>query len=229
MIVCVASSAWAQTDAALPRYKAVIPSILYKSGSPTEEGLQWLCQSGFRRAYSIYGARTTQYGPRNEAMLVRGYDERRCVGPDGIQRTLEWRSAATRGRIPMLLEAIHQAIQAPDGGPILVHCWGGRHYSVLVATLALKQFCGYSNEQAVAYLNEVSDNAHRFPQLQQAVESFRGYARLRITPQQRKKFCTATPPDRWAQPLELRPPVKPERSRCTWFAGSLAWRRFLAP
>src|SRR5947207_1111879 len=70
------------TDLDLPRLRPVLKGVLFRSGTPSEAGLLRLCREGFKRVYSLYGARTSDKQPQNDEMLRRGLDQRSCVvGP----------------------------------------------------------------------------------------------------------------------------------------------------
>ena len=140
------------SDDNLPRLRPVLRGALYRSGTPSEEALTYLCESGWKRVYSLYGEFTTQLGPRNINMLRHGRDRRDCTAPDG-PRQIEWRAApSSRMRnLPMIFRDIIESIRNPEREPVLVHCWNGLHYAGMVSALALRQFYDLTTEQTETY------------------------------------------------------------------------------
>ncbi len=186
-----AASRDASREPDLPRLRQVIRGALYRSGSPTEGGLQRVCRAGWKRVYSIYGPRTTSNGLRNQAMIETGRDERRCDGPDGEPRVLEWRSgtASRNHSIPLILRDVRDSIREPSQGPVLIHCWNGLHYAGMISAMALRQFCGFSADEAEAYWRANANFSTRYPRIIQHIRAFRPDAGLALTPAERRHVC----------------------------------------
>ncbi len=178
-------------EADFPRLKVVLKGALYRSGSPTEAGLALLCREGWKRVYSIYGSRTTAHGPRNQAMMARGKDERVCDGSDGRQRVLEWRSgtASRNHSIPLILRDVRESIRDPSQGPVLAHCWNGLHYAGMVSAMALRQFCGATAEEAVDYWRANANRGARYPRILEHIRAFRPEASLQLSAAERARVC----------------------------------------
>jgi hypothetical protein len=174
----------------LPRLRPVLRGALYRSGTPSEEALAYLCESGWKRVYSLYGEFTTQTGPKNQAMLRHGRDRRTCVSSEG-QRALEWRAApSSRMRnLPTIFRDIIDSVRNPDRGPVLVHCWNGLHYAGMVSALALRQFCGLSAEQAEAYWKANANRGANYPLILQNLHSFKPLPDLTLTPEEQQAVC----------------------------------------
>lgn len=181
-------------DAELPRLQVVLRGALYRSGTPSETGLTQMCQEGWKRAYSLYGDRTSQFGPRNAPMAERGFDQRQCTikdGKGGRPRTFEWRSAFS-GRqrsLPHIFQDIVDTVRNPAQGPVLVHCWNGLHYAGMVGAMALRQFCGFSADEAETYWRANTRNADNYPRVIQHLREFQRYAGFNLTPAERKRIC----------------------------------------
>src|SRR3569832_2461965 len=109
----------------LPRLRPVLKGALYRSGTPSDPALQALCESGWKRVYSLYGEHTTQTGPRNASMLRHGRDVRTCQSESGGQRNLEKHTTPTNQKHnqPTNNADIIDSVRNPDHGPVLVHCW----------------------------------------------------------------------------------------------------------
>ena len=174
----------------LPRLRPVLRGAMYRSGTPSEAALAHLCERGWKRVYSLYGEHTTQTGPRNVNMLRTGRDLRSCQ-MDGSQRTIEWRSApsARLRTLPNIFRDVLESIRNPDKGPVLVHCWNGLHYAGMVSALALRQFCGFSAEQAEAYWRANANRGASYPLIIQNLYSFKPIPGLSLTPTEQQALC----------------------------------------
>lgn len=175
----------------LPRLRPVIKGALYRSGTPSDPALQTLCESGWKRVYSLYGEHTTQTGPRNASMLRHGRDVRTCQPEGGDKRNLEWRSApSSRMRsLPAIFADVIDSIRNPDHGPVLVHCWNGLHYAGMVSALALRQFCGLSAEQAEAYWRANANRGANYPLIIANLQSFKPLPNLTLTAEEQAAVC----------------------------------------
>ncbi len=178
-------------DTDFPRLRMVLKGVLYRSGSPSESGLSLICREGWKRVYSLYGERTTDHGPHNQAMMARGLDERRCEPLKGTSRVLEWRAATAKPHhsIPHILSDVRDTIRDPAQGPVLVHCWNGLHYAGMVSALALRQFCGLGPDAAEAYWRATANRGANYPSLVQHIRDFRPSAGLVLSPAERKRVC----------------------------------------
>lgn len=178
------------SDDHLPRLRPVLRGALYRSGTPSEEALNYLCEAGWKRVYSLYGEYTTQTGPRNQNMLRHGRDRRVCSA-DGGQRAIEWRAApSSRLRsLPAIFRDIVDSIRNPERGPVLIHCWNGLHYAGMVSALALRQFCGLSAEQAEAYWRANANRGANYPLIMANLRNFKPIADLTLTPEEQQSVC----------------------------------------
>ena len=174
----------------LPRLRPVLRGALYRSGTPSEEALTYLCESGWKRVYSLYGEFTTQLGPRNANMLRHGRDQRQCNAAAG-PRQIEWRPApSSRMRnLPAIFQDVVDSIRNPEKGPVLVHCWNGLHYAGMVSALALRQFCGLSPQQAEAYWRANANRGANYPLIIANLYSFKPLPNLTLTPEEQQAHC----------------------------------------
>lgn len=174
----------------LPRLRPVLRGALYRSGTPSEAALSRLCERGWKRIYSLYGEHTTQTGPRNINMLRSGRDQRTCH-TDGSPRVIEWRSApsARLRTLPGILKDVLESVRHPEQGPVLVHCWNGLHYAGMISALALRQFCGFSGEQAEAYWRTNANRGANYPVIISNLHNFKRIADLNLTTQEQAVFC----------------------------------------
>ncbi|HMU38933.1 MAG TPA: hypothetical protein PKE31_07955 [Pseudomonadota bacterium] len=174
----------------LPRLRPVLRGVMYRSGTPSEAALSRLCERGWKRVYSLYGEHTTQTGPRNVSMIRTGRDVRSCQ-TDGSARLLEWRSApsARLRTLPGILRDVLDSIRKPEKGPVLVHCWNGLHYAGMVSALALRQFCGFTGEQAEAYWRANANRGATYPVIIANLHSFKPIPGLSLTPKEQQTLC----------------------------------------
>ena len=174
----------------LPRLRPVLRGALYRSGTPSEAALSHLCERGWKRVYSLYGEHTTQTGPRNANMLRYGRDVRNCQ-TEGTPRTIEWRSApsARLRTLPNIFRDVVESVRNPEKGPVLVHCWNGLHYAGMVSALALRQFCGFSAEQAESYWRANANRGANYPLIIANIHNFKPIAGLSLTPAEQQTLC----------------------------------------
>jgi hypothetical protein len=177
-------------EEALPRLRPVLKGALFRSGTPSEPALAHLCETGWKRVYSLYGEHTTQAGPRNQNMLRHGRDLRTCQSERG-QRTLEWRSApsARMRSLPAIFADVLESVRSPDKGPVLVHCWNGLHYAGMVSALALRQFCGFTAEQAEAYWRANANRGANYPLIIDNLYKFKPIANLTLSAEEQAAIC----------------------------------------
>lgn len=177
-------------EEALPRLRPVLKGALFRSGTPSEPALAHLCETGWKRVYSLYGEHTTQAGPRNQNMLRHGRDLRTCQSERG-QRTLEWRSApsARMRSLPAIFADVLESVRSPDKGPVLVHCWNGLHYAGMVSALALRQFCGFTAEQAEAYWRANANRGANYPLIIDNLHKFKPIPNLTLSAEEQATIC----------------------------------------
>ncbi|MFO0574334.1 MAG: hypothetical protein U1A78_10060 [Polyangia bacterium] len=168
----------------------MLKGALFRSGTPSEPALAHLCETGWKRVYSLYGEHTTQAGPRNQNMLRHGRDLRTCQSERG-QRILEWRSApsARMRSLPAIFADVLESVRSPDKGPVLVHCWNGLHYAGMVSALALRQFCGFTAEQAEAYWRANANRGANYPLIIDNLYKFKPIPNLTLSAEEQATIC----------------------------------------
>lgn len=216
------ASASTPSEDQLPRLRPVLRGVLYRSGTPSEEALAYLCESGWKRVYSLYGEFTTQLGPRNVNMLRHGRDQRLCKAPAG-PRQLEWRPApSSRMRnLPTIFQDVIDSIRNPAKGPVLVHCWNGLHYAGMVSALALRQFCGLSAQQAEAYWRANANRGANYPLIIANLYSFKPIPQLSLTPDEQQAFCPNLSKSYLVTPEAFAPSERPLDSRTATVASNI--------
>ena len=183
-------------------FRAVIANTLYRGGGNNStnrygkrpnrnplpaQGLENLCREGFDTAVYMYSE-----GFADAPKKVSCIDRR-----TGKSNTLDYLQMGPYkpASIREMLELVHR--KAKDGGngnvaPVYFHCWNGWHASGLIAAYALRQFCDYSGDQAIAYWNLNTDGNDRdpnFEKLRKQMRDFRPYSDLRLSPAERERLC----------------------------------------
>ena len=161
-------------------FKMVIPGVLYRGGGTgpqaplTSAPLQALCADGFVAAVYAYG-KGWQGGPRSVSCGAGQltYVSKRWDHPDEQHE---------------IMKRLHSIIQEGHGA-MYVHCWYGIHASGYIAATALKQFCGLSDERAVAYWNSNVPQKIQYPAVRAKVRGFKPFPELQITAEQQARVC----------------------------------------
>lgn len=165
----------AQAEYGLQNFKTVMPGALYRGGSTggrnpmNDSALQGLCEDGFSTAVFLYG---------------RGSSDRNmsCSRGNTSYKNI------SMSKDKKILGLIYNAIQN-GSGPVYVHCWYGVHASGYIAAVALRQFCGYSAEQAVSYWNASVPKSIRYPKVQNQIRNFVPDPGMRLSGGQASKYC----------------------------------------
>jgi hypothetical protein len=147
----------------LRNVRVVLHGIVYRGGAKNpvndrllnKTALNNLCKEGFGKALYMYPK-----GFNDVEQTVFN-----CITHDGVENTLEYVSipvfgfnGAGRQRI---LEEIYDYIIEEKSHPIYMHCWNGWHAAGLMSAIILRQYCGYSSQQAVSYWISTTDNHYK--------------------------------------------------------------------
>lgn len=160
----------------------VLPGALYRGGGPggmrplPDSSLRALCEAGFSLAVYSYTEGFSHPGPVS------------CTDSlTGRPNTLEYIAGnANDGAFKQkFLARVRAVIADPSRGPVFVHCWNGFHASGELAAVALRQFCGYSGEEASAYWQRHSGG---FPMISR-IARFTPIAGLGISGEAQSQLC----------------------------------------
>ncbi len=148
-----------------------------------DEGLENLCEEGFGRAYYLY-----------ETNFESAPERTTCESPHGAEHVLRYFqvSSTDEAQTYEVLQAIAETIQDYRHGPVYVHCWNGWHASGLFAAKILRQFCGYSAEEAVEYWDRNTDGNNqepRYESIRRRIREFTPYPEFEISDEQAAKIC----------------------------------------
>jgi len=117
----------------------VVSGVLTRAGVKgqtqlSDDQLVSLCEAGYTKAYFLYSGATTRTVSCSKGSIS--------------YRSISWTSTGP------IMQAIDSGLRG--GGRVFVHCHNGAHASGYVAAIALRQFCGYSSDQAFAYWNKTN-------------------------------------------------------------------------
>ena len=179
-------------------FRVVLNGIQYRGGAnnyylqPTPRsnlnplptvGLENLCKMGFKTAIYLY---TTNFASAPKII--------NCVFPNGTRNTLHYQqiTATAAGSPRKILKLLYQSIKFPALGPTYTHCWNGWHASGLASALALRQFCGFTPEEAVNYWTLNTDGMGDGPgyeSIRSEVRDFIPFPDLQINDSERELIC----------------------------------------
>jgi hypothetical protein len=143
-------------------------------------GLDNLCKEDFSTAIYFY---PTNYSSAPKVL--------NCRSRTDMNNTMNYNqtSILSLGNYDQFLGLIYSRIKGQLKGPIYGHCWNGWHASGLAAAVTLKQFCGYSDDQAVAYWIKNTDGASNFPEVIRKVRDFKASSQFAISAAEAQAIC----------------------------------------
>ncbi len=180
--------------------RAVLNGVYYRGGANNyyhrtnkrnnmnpmpNDGLQNLCEEGFGKAIYLY---QENYSTAPKSVSCKNYRSEDNQLKYDQSTILKYNLEDLRAIHAQILDHIRN----PRLGPILAHCWNGWHASGYVAATALKQFCGFTAEQAVKYwdLNTDGNNKEsRYESLRKRIRAFEPDSRFQISEEEQKKIC----------------------------------------
>lgn len=183
-------------------FREVIPGLVYRGGAnnvydkngkrsntnplPTE-GLDNLCMEGFATSYYLYSTNyskephSVKCTPRGSGSGMFDYEQ---------QSVLLHTSAVTT-----ILQQVADTIAGNTSGPIYVHCWNGWHASGFISSLILRQFCGFTGDQAVNYWNKNTDGndtgSSEYDQIRANIRAYTPDPKLMIDAATQAQICPA--------------------------------------
>ncbi|CAD0186494.1 hypothetical protein RUESEDTHA_03403 [Ruegeria sp. THAF57] len=131
-------------------FRPVLSGVLYRSGFKggdkertglSEGQRETLCGEGFSTGFYADFGKNTEYGRTSCGNGSFDYQSARSSRPGAV------------------MASIHEVIENPGKGPVLVHCMWGVHSSGVLSAMALVQFCGWTEERAKDYWNEARNGA----------------------------------------------------------------------
>lgn len=164
---------------ALRQVHPVLNGVLTTAGgsggmnSLNEGQIQELCEQGYSTVYYLYNEKFTNQGLNN------------C----DVNKTDYLHARYEEDHIHTIFKRVKQVIETGDG-PVLAHCWNGRHAAGAVAAKAFMQFCNWSAESAVEYwLKNAGSDGPSFKHVIRDIRAFTPYNDLRLTDEEQDRLC----------------------------------------
>ncbi|HVV86897.1 MAG TPA: hypothetical protein VHE35_27855 [Kofleriaceae bacterium] len=148
------------------------------------DGLENLCRAGFGTAMYMYPTGFASADTRET-----------CRTADGDANHLDYEQVTVlhgrRDDIRRVIASVYDHIRRPELGPIYVHCWNGWHASGYAAAATLRQFCGFSADQAVRYWDLNTDGADGpgYEKIRELIRRFTPFPEFTISADERAALC----------------------------------------
>lgn len=163
-------------------FRVVLKDTLFRGGKlnpkgnmnpMTEQGLINLCKAGFSTVVYLY---STNYNDAPKSVTCNG-------------RTLKHVQIDPKYKDKELLTLIKYHID--NNQMIYTTCWNGWHNSGLISAYSLMQFCGWSNDKALAYWEKNVDgnNGTAYNSIRNRIKAFKPYPDLNISSEKMKSIC----------------------------------------
>jgi hypothetical protein len=181
-------------------FRAVLNGVVYRGGAnntynkhqkrPNQnplpnEGLIHLCEEGFGTAVYLY---TTNYKTAPKATTCKSVLKQPQT-LHYIQESPHLSNAAARRVLNLIYTRL---TSTTDHRPIYMHCWNGWHASGLISAYTLRQFCGYTVDQAVNYWNRNADGNNvgsAYDRLRTKIRAFKPDPDMIIDKDLQTKIC----------------------------------------
>ncbi|WP_295904680.1 hypothetical protein [uncultured Bdellovibrio sp.] len=174
-------------------FRVVLHGVMYRGGAnntnletprsntnplPTV-GLTNLCREDFGAAIYLY-SENFEKAPKSVS----------CKNTAHQNQTLIYKQYAAAEENEKILGMVYDRIKGKLSGPVYAHCWNGWHSSGLIAGMALKQFCGWSNARVDDYWVKNTDgNSAGFTTIRQRLKDFKPLVKYSITSAERALIC----------------------------------------
>ena len=151
------------------------------------DGLHGLCQEGFSAGVYLY-RNNFEYSPLGDTCncVDDGWNTFKYYQYDYFDST----------HVYEMLKLTYNAATNPEIGPVYLHCWNGWHASGYISAVILKQFCGYSDWDAVNYWDLGTDGANTSPRYQkqrERIKEFKPYEEFMISDSLKSCLCPPMP------------------------------------
>lgn len=144
-------------------------------------GLKNLCAEGFSGAIYLY--------PTNYSTAPKLVN---CKNIENEDHRLDYyqKSAFSVKNHEPILQLIFDRIKGKSKGPLYGHCWNGWHASGLIASMALRQWCGYTEQQAYDYwIKNTDGNSSGYDSAKALVRAFKPIAKFNISKTESEAIC----------------------------------------
>lgn len=158
-----------------------IDGVRDNSNPLQQGGLTNLCEEGFPSAIYLY---PTNF---NTAAKVTN-----CKNFKNENQTLNYENiiGLDTYTTPKFVAKVFNVIKGTAAGPIYGHCWNGWHASGYVAATLLKQFCGYTDIQALDYwIKNTDKNDQGYASEKKMVTDFKPITKYLISKAESDLIC----------------------------------------
>lgn len=179
-------------------FRVVLHGVFYRGGAnnsyntvdgkrsnsnPLQKGgLKNLCEEGFGQAIYLYST--------NFSSAPKQMDCKKSAGGEPNQLKYQQISGLNKSTTASIVKKAYNVIKGTEKGPIYSHCWNGWHASGYVASAMLKQFCGYTDEQALSYwIKNTDGNSTGYDSVKKLVTAFKPLPEYKITAEEKRMIC----------------------------------------
>lgn len=151
------------------------------------DGMHGLCQEGFSKGIYLY-RENFENSPLGDTC--------NCIDSTLNRLTYEQRDYYDSLHVYDMLKSTYESATKPEVGPVYLHCWNGWHASGFIAAVILKQFCDYSDWDAVNYWDLGTDGANTSPRYQtqrERIKAFKPYPEFEVSDSLKKCLCPPLP------------------------------------
>ncbi len=159
-----------------------------KNSNPLpNDGVDNLCKEGFSN--SIYLYRTNWESAKKKS-------ECKCVNNSKNNLTYSQYDYFEESHVYEMMKLVYESATDKHSGPVYLHCWNGWHASGYMSAIILKQFCGYSDLNAISYWDLCTDGTNtspRYNSIREKIKAFTPYPEFILKDSIGNKICPPMP------------------------------------
>lgn len=159
-----------------------------KNSNPLpNDGVSNLCKEGFSHSVYLY---------RKNWETAPTMDTCKCVNDSRNVMQYDQFDYFDDQHIHDMLEIVYNSAKDSSIGPVYLHCWNGWHASGFISAVILKQFCGMSDLDAVAYWDLGTDGANtspRYNKIRDRIKNFKPYSKFMLYDSLQNSICPPMP------------------------------------
>jgi len=185
-------------------FRAVLNGVVYRGGANNAynkynkrsnsnplppEAFPNLCKEGFGTAVYLY---STNYGTAPKVTTCKSSIDQSPQTFNYLQLSPLLSEASAREILTMIYKKL---TTDTDHSPIYLHCWNGWHASGMISAYTLRQFCGYTGDQAVKYWDRNTDGNNQsssYDSIRAKIRAFKPDPKMQIDPALRNQICPSS-------------------------------------
>ncbi|MDX1349414.1 MAG: OmpA family protein [Putridiphycobacter sp.] len=151
------------------------------------DGMKNLCAEGFSAGVYLY---------RENFDTLNTADTCNCVDNTTNEFQYYQKDYFDNQHVRDMVEMVYKSATEDTVGPVYLHCWNGWHASGFISAVLLKQFCGFSDFDAVNYWDLGTDGANTSPRYQtqrERIKEFQPYPEFMISDSLKSCLCPPMP------------------------------------